>query len=172
MASRILGSILCLLLLACSVQVTTKSGTAPAEARSVYIPVMPNLSGRGPSSLSQDFTEFTREYFQRNTKLEITPDEVPGQLKLVGSIVGYTVRPVSASVTPDGLEQAAQNRLTMSVKVKYTNPFNKKDDFEQTFPYFKDFDGNKSLTEVENDLLEEIYEQLAIQIFTKSFDNW
>jgi hypothetical protein len=158
--------------MACTVQLTTKSGTAPAEAVSIAIPVMPNLSGNGPSSLSQDFTEYMRDYFQSNTKLEISPQLVPGELRLVGTITGYTIRPVSGSVTAQGLEQAAQNRLTMFVKVNYENPFNKKDNFDRSFDYFKDFDGDKSLSEVEAELLEEIYEQLAIKIFNKSFDNW
>ena len=172
MVFRVIATIFCAFLIACSVQVTTKSGTAPAEAKSIYIPVIPNISGNGPSSLSQDFTEILREYYQRNTKLEVTPQDVPGQLKLIGSVKGYATRPVSASVTSDGLEQAAQNRLTMTIQVKYVNPFNKKDDFDKTFSYFKDFDGGASLSDVESELLEEIYEQLVLQVFNKSFDNW
>jgi hypothetical protein len=163
---------LLLLVVSCTVNYTTKSGTAPTEAISIYIPVIYNEIGAGPSNMSQEFTELLREYFQRNTKLDITKTEVFGELMLEGAIVGYNVTPVSPSAGENGLEIAAQNRLTMLVKMKYANPFNKKDDFEQVFSYFKDFDGDKSLSEVESELLEEIYEQLIIQIFTKSFDNW
>lgn len=160
------------LLTACTIKYTTQSGTVPAEAKSIYIPVFYNEIGSGPSSISQDFTEVVREYFQRNTKLEITKEEVPEELKLVGFISGYNVKPTSPKAGSNGTEIAAQNRLTMTVKVQYENPFNTKDDFEQKISYFKDFDGDKSLSEVEDELLEEIYEQLAILVFNKSFDNW
>jgi len=159
-------------LFSCTVNYTTKSGTTPTEAKSIYIPVIYNEVGAGPSSMSQDFTELLREYFQRNTKLDITKAEVIGELTLEGYITGYYVKPISPSAGVNGLEEAAQNRLTMVVKMKYINPFNKKDNFDQNFTYFKDFDGDKSLSEVESELLEEIYEQLIIQIFNKSFDNW
>ena len=161
-----------LVFFSCTVNYTTKSGTTPTEAKSIFIPVVYNEIGAGPSNLSQDFTELLREYFQRNTKLDITKSEVVDELILEGYIFGYNVKPVSPSAAANGLEEAAQNRLTMIVKMKYVNPFNKKDDFNQSFTYFKDFNGDQSLSEVESELLEEIHEQLIIQIFNKSFDNW
>ncbi len=85
---------------------------------------------------------------------------------------GYRVTPISPSLTVDGQEQAAQNRLTMTVKFKYTNPFDKNTDFDQSFSYFKDYDGDKTLSDVEEELTTEIYEQLVILVFNKSFDNW
>ena len=163
---------LCLFVFSCTVNYTTKSGTAPTEAESIYIPIIYNEVGAGPSSLSQDFTELLREYFQRNTKLDITKTEEVGELTLEGYISYYKVQPISPTLGENGLEEAAQNRLTMKVNMKYGNPFNKKDDFDQIFTYFKDFDGDESLSEVESELLEEIHEQLIIQIFNKSFDNW
>ncbi len=161
-----------LLAFSCTVNYTTKSGTVPSEAKSVYIPVLYNEIGAGPSSMSQDFTELLREYFQANTKLEVTKEEVFGELSLIGSITGYSVAPISPSAGTNGQEIAGQNRLTMLVKVKYENPFNRKDNFDQIFTYFKDFDGDKSVSDVEGELLEEIYDQLILQIFNKSFDNW
>jgi len=163
---------LLLLIFSCTVNYTTKSGTAPTEAKSIYIPVLYNEIGAGPSSMSQDFTELLREYFQTNTKLEVVKEEIVGELSLVGHIAGYYVKPISPSAGTNGQEIAGQNRLTMLVKVSYENPFNRKDNFNQTFTYFKDFDGDKSISDVESELLEEIYEQLIIQIFNKSFDNW
>jgi len=164
--------LLLVVVFSCTINYTTKSGTTPTEAKSIYIPVVYNEVGAGPSSLSQDFTELLREYFQRNTKLDITKTEVVGELVLEGYISGYYVNPVSPSADANGLESAAQNRLTMVVNMKYVNPFNRKDNFTQNFSYFKDFDGDESLSDVESQLLEEINEQLIIQIFNKSFDNW
>lgn len=156
----------------CTVNYTTKSGTTPTEAKSIYIPTVYNQIGAGPSSLSQDFSEQLREYFQRNTKLEVTKVEVFGELQLEGTLTGYRVTSVSPTSGAGGTELGAQNRLTMTVKFKYTNPFNRKDNFDESFSYFKDFDGDQTLSNVEDELLEEIYEQLIIKVFNKSFDNW
>ena len=159
------------LVTSCAISVSTISGTTPSDAKSIYIPIVYNQIGAGPPDMSQVFTEVLREYFQRNTKLEITKVDIPGQLILEGSISGYSVTPISPT-SSNGVERGAQNRLTMTVKMKYTNPFDKTTDFSQPFSYFKDFDGSQSLSDVENELTEEIYEQMTILIFNKSFDNW
>ncbi len=172
MKFRILTGLFLAVLTACTVSYSTISGTTPADAKAIYIPIVYNQIGAGPPDISQAFTELLREYFQRNTKLEISKVPVPGELELVGYISGYRVTPISPTVNSDGTEQAAQNRLTMTVKFKYTNPFDKKTDFDQSFSYFKDFDGDQSLSDVEDELVDEIYEQLIILVFNKSFDNW
>lgn len=165
-------SLLLIAVFSCTVNYTTKQGTQPVDAKAIYIPTVYNQIGAGPSSLSQDFSELLREYFQRNTKLEVSKEPVFGELSLEGYITGYRVTPVSPASGSDGLELAAQNRLTMTVKFKYVNPFNKKDDFNESFSYFKDYEGSETLSNVEDELLEEIYEQLIIKVFNKSFDNW
>ncbi len=172
MKFKLLFPFLIVLFLGCSVSYSTRSGTTPTDATHVFIPIVYNQIGAGPPDISQEFTELLREYFQRNTKLEISKVDVPGQLKLEGYVSGYRVTPISPSLNADGQAQAAQNRLTMTVKFKYTNPFDKNTDFDQSFSYFKDYDGDKTLSDVEEELTTEIYEQLVILVFNKSFDNW
>lgn len=163
------------LLSACSVNYSFTSTSAPTEAKSITIATFYNESSGGPPNFSQLFTEKTRDYFQQNTKLQITPSA--GDLNLEGAIIGYNVSPVapqasSGNTASGALEVASLNRLTVTIRAKYTNPFNEKDSFEQSFSNFLDFDASKSLSDVEDELLEEISDQIILKIFTRSFDNW
>ena len=70
-------------------------------------------------------------------------------------------------------EQAAQNRLTVSVKVSFVNRKYPEDDFEnKSFSAYADFDANESLDAVEATLCEEIVEQLCEDIFNSTVANW
>ena len=164
-----------ILLTSCSVNYSFTSTSAPTEAKSITIATFYNESSGGPPNFSQRFTEKTRDYYQQNTKLQIKPYE--GDLNLEGAIVGYNVNPVAPQVSNGGtasgaLEVAALNRLTVTIRAKYTNPFNEKDNFEQSFSFFSDFPATKSLSDVEDQLLDEISDQIILKIFTRSFDNW
>ena len=172
---RFLIPFILLTLISCSVNYSFNSTSAPTEAKSISIATFYNESTGGPPNFSQTFTEKTRDYYQQNTKLEIVPYE--GDLTLEGAIIGYQVSPVAPQLSngtsaSGSLETASLNRLTVQVRAKYANPFNEKDNFEQTFSFFSDYEATKSLSDVEDELLEEISDQIILKIFTRSFDNW
>lgn len=161
---------LILILCGCSVNYSFTSTSAPNEAKTLSIANFYNESPSGPPNLSQYFTEETKTYYQNNTKLELVPYN--GDLTLEGAITGYNIAPVAPQQGVNGLDVAAFSRLTITVRAKYTNKFNEEDNFDQSFSFFSDFEADKSLSDVEDALIEEISEQLILQIFTRSFDNW
>ena len=69
-------------------------------------------------------------------------------------------------------EVAAQNRLTITVQVKYVNKTDDTKSFESSFTKYSDYDSNRPLNEVENDLVKEINELLTQEIFNKAVSNW
>ena len=85
-----------------------------------------------------------------------------GDLAFEGSITGYATMPVAIQST----DQAALNRLTITVNVKYTCAFDEKRNFEMSFSRFADYPSNQNLTSVENSLIEEINNQLTIHILS------
>ena len=118
-------------------------------------------------SLSSDLTEALRTRFRRMTRLEQV--EQDGDLEISGEITGYDVRP--ASVSAD--EIATQNRLTVSVRVTFTNRKYPEDDFEgKTFSAYADYDSNNSLDSVESSLCAEIIDKLIEDIFNASVAQW
>ncbi len=118
-------------------------------------------------SLSSDLTEALRTRFRRMTRLEQV--EQDGDLEISGEITGYDVRP--ASVSAD--EIATQNRLTVSVRVTFTNRKYPEDDFEgKSFSAYADYDSNNSLDAVESSLCSEIIDKLIEDIFNATVAQW
>lgn len=155
----------------CSVNYNFTGSSVPEEAKRIYIGEFYNVSTGGPASLSQNFNIALQEYFQRNTKLLIETKPLANEPSLTGSITDYRVSIAGASATATR-EQAATNRLTVTVKASYTNPFNEEDNFDKTFTYAAEYEADQNLSQVESQLIEEITDQLVYQIFNACFGTW
>lgn len=118
-------------------------------------------------SLSNQLTEALQEKFLKLTRLELV--DMDGDLEIVGSVSGYDVK--ASAVTAN--EQAATSRLTVTVKVSFTNRKYPEDDFpDKSFSAYADFDAMQSLDVVEASLCEEIVEQICEDIFNATVARW
>lgn len=143
----------------------TGANISPAvKTFSVYY--FPNRARLVNPTLSQSFTEALREKLQRQTPLNELAED--GDLIFEGQITGYEVRPMSIQKE----DMAALNRLTVSVRVKYTNNIDPDQSIEQTFSAFEDFDAASSLSAVEDGLVPEIINKLTEDIFNATLANW
>lgn len=149
----------------CRVYSFTGTNLSP-DIKTLSIQNFVNVSGGGPASLQQTFSEKARDYFQRNTSLALV--QQGGDLQLEGSIVGYELSPLP----PSSNDVASQTRLTMRVKVTYTNTKDDEQSFDENFSFYADFPSNQSLSSVEPDLINTISDQIILQIFNKSVANW
>ena len=117
-------------------------------------------------SLSNDLTEGLKDKFRKMTRL--TQVDEDGDLEITGEVSGYDVR--AQAVTAQ--EVAAQNRLTVSVKISFMNRKYPEEDFEKSFSAYADYDSNNSLDAVEATLCEEIVEKLCEDILNATVANW
>jgi len=117
-------------------------------------------------SLSNQMTEALKDKFIKLTKLDQVDQD--GDLEISGAIVGYAVS--ATAITAE--EVAAQNRLTVTVKISFTNRKYPDDDFEKTFSAYADFDATQLLDSVQDSLCEEIVAKLVDDIFTASVAQW
>lgn len=117
-------------------------------------------------TLSNELTEALRDQFRRLTRLEEV--DMEGDLEITGEITGYDVR--ATAVTAD--EVAAQNRLTVTVKIYFMNRKYPEDDFEKSFSAYADYDSMQSLDAVESTLCTDIIETLVEDIFNATVANW
>ncbi|MBQ8422167.1 MAG: LptE family protein [Bacteroidales bacterium] len=118
-------------------------------------------------SLSNQITEALQEKFIKLTKLELV--DIDGDLEIVGAVTGYDVK--ATAITES--EAAAQNRLTVTVKISFVNRKYPEDDFpDKSFSAYQDFDATQSLDAVEATLCEDIVEQLCEDIFNATVANW
>ena len=136
------------------------------DVKTVVVKYFPNRAATIQPTLSQVFTERLKDYFLEQTNLSLETDA--GDLNFSGEIVKYEVKPIAIQAN----EQAAQNRLTISVKVKFENTKDESKNFEQKFSRYADYDSNQSLANVEEDLIEQITNELAEDIFNKAVVNW
>ena len=91
-----------------------------------------------------------------------------GDMDISGEITGYTMQPTAIT----GNDQAAMNRLTITIKVKFVNTKDPKSSFEQSFSRFKEFSAQLNFSSIENSLVEEIVNELIDDVFNKSVVNW
>ena len=155
-----------LLLTSCGIYSFT--GTSiQADVNTITIPYVEYKALRVNPNLSNQLTEALQEKFRKLTRLEQV--DVDGDLELVCEVTGYDVS--ATAVTAD--EQAAQNRLTVTVKIDFTNRKYPEDDVNnKTFSAYEDFDATLSLDAVEAGLCETIIEKLVEDIFNATVAQW
>lgn len=130
---------------------------------SVYY--FPNRSGLNPT-LSQLFTEELRNKLQRQSPLrEMTED---GDLIFEGFIESYDSKPMTVQQGDD----VAQNRLTITIRVKYTNSFDASQSFERAFSGYEDFDSSISLRDAEDSIVPDIVDKIIEDLFNATIANW
>jgi len=140
--------------------------TIPIEAKTISVQFFSNNTTLGSPSISQKFTEKLRDMVSTQTNLALMKQN--GDLEFEGSITDYNIAPVAIQST----DQAALNRLSMTVNVKFKNKFDATKNFEQAFTRFADYKTSSNLSAEEDNLLIEINRQLTEDIFNKAFNNW
>jgi len=156
--------ILCICVILTSCTVSLNAGDT-GQARTISIAFFPNNAPLVQPTLSQAFTEDLKNFFQTQSRLALLPRA--GDLQLEGAITDYRITPVAITD-----QSAASSRLTISVNVKFTNRLDATKDFESTFSRFADFTSSQNLVSIETDLIKQINQQLAQDIFNKALINW
>ena len=90
-------------------------------------------------------------------------------LRLEGEITGYRINPMSATAQ----QTAAQNRLTVTINVRFYNALDEEKDFEKSFSFYSDFNSNEQLVGgVLEGALDEILERIHQDIFNAALGDW
>lgn len=138
----------------------------PAEAKTISITQFPNYASTVNPQLSQKLYDGLQQMFSSQTSLNVTSDD--GDLQISGEITDYSTR--ASSIGSD--DNVATNRFTITIKVTFTNRFDSKADFSQSFSRFKDYAASRDFSSVEQSLTDEIVTELCEDIFNKSVVNW
>lgn len=145
---------------------TGAGGVDYTKVRSISIKDFPNMAPLVYAPLSQQFTEELKDKYTRQTKLQMLREG--GDLDLEGEITGYNF--TSMTVT-DG-QYASQTRLTITVRVRYTNNTNPDDDFEQSFSAYDEFSNTQTIDQVQDQLCKGIIKEIIDQIFNETIAKW
>ena len=117
-------------------------------------------------ALSNDLTEAIRSQFRRMTRLEQVDED--GDMEISGQITGYEIS--TAAVTAN--EVAARNKLTVTVKIQFSDKKHPEEDFDKSFSAFSEYDSTNTIDAVESSLCAEIVEKLVEDIFNASVAQW
>ena len=133
---------------------TIHVGEFPIRAALVYQP------------LQQTFENELRDYISKNTRLQTIDGN--SDLEIEGEITGYNLTP--QAVTENAY--ASMTRLTITVRLKYINNKEENKDVDQSFSAYRDFPSSEMLTDVQDQLCEEISKELVELIFNATLGDW
>jgi Lipopolysaccharide-assembly len=154
----------------CKISYSLSGASISPEVKNVFIDYFRNRSKVINPTLSQSFTEAMKDKFVNETGLTLNTDQ--GDLEFSGEITGYDVRPLSVQKSDTGRDFASMNRLTITVKVIFVNNKDHDQDFNTSFSAYFDWDSSKPVSQIENEAVKIITDQLIEDIFNKSVANW
>lgn len=133
---------------------------------SVSVLDFPNQAPMVYPPLSQVLTERMKDIYTTKTRLKAV--QTNGDLNIEGEITGYDLTPMA--VKEDAW--ASETKLTITIRVRYTNKTNPDKDFEQTFSAYREFPATRMLTDVQDQLCTEIVEELTDLVFNATVADW
>jgi hypothetical protein len=117
--------------------------------------------------IARDFTLELQDLILNQTSLDLVNNN--GDLVYEGELTEYYISPITAT----SQSTAAQNRLTVSINVRFYNTKNVEKDFEKRFSFYFDYSGGTQLTGSQlDDALDIIFERISQDIFNASLANW
>ena len=143
------------------------TGASPINAKTFQVNYFQNNAPLIEPGIERTFTLELQDIIQNQTNLNLVSQG--GELLYEGEIVDYRITPMTATAD----QRAAQNRLTISVNVRFTNRNKEDDNFEKRFSFFYDFDANQQLVGSQlTTALDVIFERITQDIFNESLAKW
>lgn len=137
-----------------------------AKIHSIAISDFPNNASLVYPALSADLTQGIRDIYQRQTRLEVSRKS--GDLELEGEITGYTLTPMAISAD----SYSAETKLTITVKVRFTNNVNPEESFDKTYTAYQTFEASRMLSDVQEELCAQMIKDLAENIYNDTVARW
>ena len=161
----------CLLAFVQSCGVYNFTGGNVGTAESFQVNFFQNFAAQNPGStfepgLDRDFTNALQDQITNLTSLNLSSNNA--DLVYEGEIIEYRVSPMTATAQ----QRAAQNRLTMTVQVRFFNKTKEDADFDQRFSFFYDFPGTTLLSAVQSEAHDVLFERITQDIFNASLADW
>ena len=143
------------------------TGAKPVDAKTFQVNYFQNNAPLVEPGIERTFTLELQDIIQSQTNLNLVSQG--GELLYEGEITDYRITPMTATAD----QRAAQNRLTITVMVRFTNKNKEDDNFEKSFSFFYDFDANQQLVGSQlTTALDVIFERITQDIFNESLAKW
>ncbi|UWY30072.1 LPS assembly lipoprotein LptE [Flavobacterium sp. TR2] len=143
------------------------TGTGKIDAKTFQVNFFQNNADLIEPGIDRTFTLALQDLIMNQTNLNLVSNG--GDLVYEGEITDYRITPMTATAD----QQAAQNRLSIRVNVRFMNKKKETDDFEKSFEFYYDFPGRDLPTgSVLNEAIRVIFERITQDIFNASLAKW
>jgi len=153
-------------LASCGVVRFNMSGASVGLARTFQVVTFDNRADIVNPRLSAEITDALKDKIQGSTSLKLVNSNA--DVMFEGEITGYNVQPQQVTAA----SVAARDRLTITVRVRFTNELDPDKNYDKSFSRFQEFEGGASLSAIEAQLVSEILEELMEDIFNEAFSSW
>ena len=137
-----------------------------SKTKTISIAEFPNNAALVNPLLSNALSEGIREIYSRQTRLQLLPKN--GDMEVEGEITDYALTPMAISAD----SYAAETKLTLTIRVRFTNNKAPEENFEKTYSAFQTFNSSRLLTEVQDELCSIMITELAENIYNDTVARW
>lgn len=162
----IIAAALMLVVSACTISITMSGASIPENLKTFSVEYIENRAPLINPNLSQDLTDGLKDKIQKDSRLVLS--EGSADIEFSGNITTYNTQPMAMKADAE----SALTRLNVAVKIKCRNFKDPKKDWEQSFSAYQDYNSDYNLNDVEEELVKQIVEELAENIFNKAFADW
>ncbi|UOE38099.1 LptE family protein [Chryseobacterium oryzae] len=152
----------------------TFTGSSLKDEKTVQINEFPNNAALVNPALSQQFSTDIQNRFLQRTTLKGT--KTNPDILIEGEITDYGITPTTISSstqqTSAGTIQQSQNKLTITVKVRYENKLHSELSFERTYVDEAVFNSNLSQSQIETSQVKLVTDRIINKIFNDIVANW
>ncbi|NDP21466.1 MAG: LptE family protein [Paludibacter sp.] len=137
-----------------------------SKTKSISISDFPNTAELIYPPLSQEFAETLRDTYSKQTRLQLL--KKGGDLNIEGEITGYQLTPMAISAD----SYSAKTKLTITIKVRFSNNKNPEDDFDKSYTAYQSFDSSRMLSDVQDELMKVMVKEIADNIYNDTVAKW
>ena len=148
----------------CSVKMVNSS--IPPDISTFYVKPFGSSALNAPSDIGNNFSEVLKDDIRKRSRLSYT--DVNPDIDFEGNVQGYSI----TSVAPTPNETTQFSRLRISIKVDYFDNKDEENNWSQSFYFEADYPADQNLVDVQDGLIETIFEQLTSDVFNKAFGKW
>jgi len=150
----------------CKINYSFSGASISPEMKTFSVASIDNRAPLFHPTLALTLEENLKDKILNQSSLKLVTSE--GDADFSGEISDYFTQPMAIQ----GNDKAAQTRLSVTIKIKYIDNKEPKNSYSQTFTRYEDFGADENLSQVEDELIKKIVEQLSEDIFNKAFVNW
>lgn len=120
--------------------------------------------------LAQDFTQELKDRIRNESRLEEARNNASSDITFTGFISRFETNPLAPQ--PDQTTALSQLKIYIKIATEYKDDKFEESEFDQTFNFAVEYSSEQNLLDIQEELIDQIFEQITTDVFNKAFANW